>query len=67
MKLLTDDLRLALDKVAFSKLLGVEPEASLFTVEEVERAVSDEYNAWNISIKGGFLFAGKDGASHSVV
>jgi hypothetical protein len=37
----------------------LEPEGSLFTLEEIEQAVSHEYEAWNFSIKGGFLCAGK--------
>jgi hypothetical protein len=37
----------------------LEPEGSLFTLEEIEQAVSHEYEAWDFSIKGGFLYAGK--------
>lgn len=37
----------------------LEPEGSLFTLEEIEQAVSHEYDAWDFSIKGGFLYAGK--------
>jgi len=44
----------------------IEPEGSLFTLEEVERAVSDEYSAWNFNIKGGFLYAGKARASSDI-
>lgn len=37
----------------------IEPEGSLFSLEEIEQAVSHEYEAWDFNIKGGFLYAGK--------